>query len=85
MSTTITPDSNHSGLTTLEFVSIYEDAGATAKVNFRKAGASGTIVFTLVFAANECINIEFFRPRTFEGGVYVEEVSGSITGVMDGD
>lgn len=87
---TITPDSNHATIENLQGFSIYEDTGAaTALVRLRKESASGTIMFHLTFAANESIQADGLGQDqngiAFEGGVYVEEVSGSVTGVLHGE
>lgn len=83
--TAITPDSNHSGVTRLQGFSIKEDAGAAATIELRKAAIGGTVVFYLNLAANESVNAVFPESISFEGGVYVKELTGSVTGVLLGE
>lgn len=78
----ITPDSNHSGVERLGGFSIYEDSGGSALIIFRKASVSGQILAVVPLAANAGATIQFDVPLTSEGGVYVQESSGSITGVL---
>ncbi len=83
--TAITPDSNHSGVDNLEGFSMQEDAGAAAVIELRKAAVGGTVVQYIKLAAAESITIQFPRSVSYEGGVYVKEVSGSITGCLWGE
>ena len=73
---------NHSSVTRLGGFSFYEDAGNAALIILRKATVSGQIVATVSLAANESATIQFDTPISCEGGVYVQESSGSITGVL---
>ena len=79
----ITPDSNHSSVTRLAGFSIYEDTGsATALIIFRKASVSGQILAVVPLIASGGATIQFDDAISAEGGVYVQESSGSITGVL---
>ena len=79
---TITPASNHSGVERLGGFSFYEDAGNTALIFLRKGSVSGQIIAAIPLAANGGATIQFDIPISSEGGVYVQESSGSITGVL---
>lgn len=78
----ITPGSNHSDVTRFSGFSIYEDASTAALIIFRKASVSGQILAMVPLAADEGATIQFDIPLSAEGGVYVQESSGSITGVL---
>lgn len=80
--TTITPDSNHATVERLWGFSFREDAAAAAVVNIRRASDTGQILFTVPLAASAGATLVLPEPMSVEGGVYVEEVSGSITGVL---
>ena len=73
---------NHTGVTRFGGFSVYEDASAAAVIIFRKATVSGQILAVLTLAADESATIQFDVPLSAEGGVYVQESSGSITGVL---
>lgn len=82
---TITPDSAHSGVQRLAGFSIREDSGASAHVRLRRHSVSGQIIWELALAANESASIMFPKNETIHcggDGCYVEEVSGSVTGVL---
>lgn len=79
---TITPDSNHAGVTRLRGFSFYEDASGTALIIIRKATVSGQILFTIPLTADAGATLVLDDFISAEGGVYVEENSGSITGVL---
>lgn len=80
---TITPNSNHSGVETLRGFSITEDSGAAgAYIRLRKGAVGGQIVVHLQLSVDQSANIEYLSGLTFEGGCYVEEVSGSVSGVL---
>ena len=66
-------------------MSIKEDAGAAAVIELRKKTVTGQVVVYINFAADETVTFELARDLAFEGGVYVKEVSGSITGVLWGN
>ena len=83
--TTITPDSNHAGVDVLWGFSIQEDSSAAAVIELRKAAVDGAVVWYLNLAADESASIVFPKPIPTEGGVYVKEVSGSVTGLLLGD
>jgi hypothetical protein len=80
--TTITPNSNHSGVTLLKGFNITEDASAAAHVRFRKAAVGGQIIATVKLAADGTAMIIFDEAISSEGGVYVQEVAGSVEGVL---
>jgi len=82
--TTITPDSNHSAVDNFKGYSIYEDAGAPALVIFRKAAVGGQIIWVQALAANGSASV-LLPNIPAEGGVYVQESTGSVTGVLYGD
>ena len=81
--TTITGDSNHSGVERLKAFSLAETASSTAAVRLRKASVSGTIVMRVNLAADESVYYEFEEGKAFEGGVYVEVISGTIEGTLE--
>ena len=83
--TTITPDSNHTGVERLRGFSFYEDAGATALVIIREAAVGGQILFTVPLTANAGATLVLPEGIDCEGGTYVQESSGSITGVLLGE
>ncbi len=83
---TITADSNHSAVARFRGFSIRESAGtpAAAAVNFRKLTAGGQIIFVLELNGDESSTLilgsDMMIPS--EGGVYVEQVSGAVSGVI---
>ena len=80
----ITVNSNHAAIDVLEGFSIQEDAAAAAVVELRKAVVGGQVIVYLNLAASETATIQFPKGIPCEGGVYVKEVSGSVTGVLYG-
>ena len=80
--TNITPDSNHSGVTRLGGFSLYEDASSAAVIALRKASVSGQVICYIPLEPGQGATLQFDVPISSEGGVYVQEVSGSITGVL---
>lgn len=78
----ITPDSLHSQVTNLRGFTIHEDSSAAAEVKIRDASATGTIIWFLQLAADESASIVFGESLRAPGGVYVEEVSGSVEGSL---
>lgn len=82
--TTIVPDSLHSGIDNFKGYSIYEDAGAAALVVFRKGSVSGQILWVQAFSANGSASV-LVPNIPCEGGLYVQEATGSVTGVAFGD
>ncbi len=81
--TAITPDSNHASADRVTGFSIAEDASAAAKVKLRAGAVDGPVKFFINFAADESVNAVFEEaPVAFEGGCYVEEVSGSVEGSL---
>lgn len=81
---TYTPDSNHAGVTNFGGFALYEDAGAAAQVNLRREVVGGTIIMPLQFQANEFKVLMLDRNIYLDtpDGVYAEEASGSLTGVL---
>lgn len=80
----ITPDANHAGVDRLSGFSIEEDSGSAAVIQLRKATVSGQVIVYLRLAAGQSANIQYPDPIAAEGGVFVKEVSGSVTGVLYG-
>lgn len=81
----ITPDSNHSGVPRLAGFSIREDSSAAAHIRLRRNGVvGGDIIWELALAADESASIIFPKNESIHcgAGCYVEEVSGSVTGVL---
>lgn len=79
---TITPDSNHTAVENFAGFNLREDNSAAATINFREVDGSGQVLLTVNLAADE--SVAFVSPENIqvEGGVYVEEVAGSVTGVL---
>ena len=83
--TAITPDVNHPGVTLWRGFAVREDAAGTAVINFRHGSVAGDILFPLNLAANEAAAIFFGGGDDAieaANGIFVEEVSGSITGTL---
>lgn len=80
--TDISADSNHTGVTRFAGFSVRESAGtaAAAAVNFRRLDATGQILWVLELAANESAGIVFPGNMSAPDGVYVEVVSGTVSG-----
>jgi len=76
----VTVDSNHTTPNALAGYSFEEDAGAAAQIELRVAAVGGAILAHVNFAANESVTVMFDSPLPSNGGVYVKEVSGSVTG-----
>ena len=84
-STRITPDVNHPGITLWRGFAVREDAAGTAVINFRLGSVTGDILFPLNLAADEAAAIFFGGDDDAiesAAGIFVEEVSGSITGTL---
>ncbi len=77
-----TPGTVNATVTGLQGWSVQEDAAAACIWEFRKASVTGAVVFYLNLAAGESASIVFPKSVSFEGGVYVKEVSGSATGIL---
>lgn len=60
---------------------VREDAGGAAQVNFRHGNVGGQIIWPLDLTANEPAAISFGAHIPLPNGLYIEEVSGSISGV----
>ena len=80
----ITPNSLHATVTRLSGFSIRESAGiaGAAAVNFRRGSSSGQLLAVVELAANGSSTQTF--PFDFDApeGVYVEVVSGTVSGVL---
>ena len=79
---TITPGSNHATADRFIGFSIYEDSSGAALIHFRKASVSGQIIASVALSADQSAMIFFPKSVSAEGGVYVQEASGSIAGVL---
>ncbi len=80
----ITADSNHTAVTQFSGFSVRESDGtpAVAAVNFRHGAVGGQILWVLELAANESAGIELGGAMQTPDGVYVEEVAGTVSGVL---
>ena len=80
----ITGDTNHADVTRFAGFAIRESDGtpAVGAVNFRLGSVSGQIVWPVELAANESAGIFFGGMIASPDGVYVEVVSGTISGVL---
>jgi hypothetical protein len=80
----LTADSNHATLTRFVGFSVRESAGtaAAAAVNFRHGSVSGQILAVLELAANESATISLGGVFQTPDGVYVQQVSGTVTGEL---
>ena len=78
----ITPASNHTDVTIFKGFSVKEDAAAPAEIEFRDKTVTGQVLANLNLTAGQ--SATFVNPEYLESdeGVYVKEVSGSITGVL---
>ncbi len=81
---TITGDANHATVERLAGFSLKEDASAAAFIRLRVATVSGQIVWEQSFGAGESRSIVFDKNDfvSTPGGVYVQEASGSVEGVL---
>lgn len=79
---TITVNTNHTTTTKLGGFSIRETAGAVADFNIRLAAVGGQILAVGELAANQSINIIFPVPIDTGTGVFVEQSTGAIAGVL---
>ena len=81
---TLTADAAHAGVERFCGFSIREDSSAAAVVQFRATDGSGQILGHLALAADESATFKLDAADFIEapGGVYVNEVSGSIEGVL---
>ncbi len=80
----VTVDTNHTAVPRLAGFSFYEDAGAAAYVRLRRESVTGDIIAHIMFAADESATLSYGKgAEVYCGsGCYVEEVSGSVTGVL---
>lgn len=83
-SKTITLNSNHDGVERLAGFSIRETAAAAAVIRLRAFSATGQILATLSFTANESamIVLDKWDQIPAPGGTYVQAVSGTVEGVL---
>lgn len=83
---TITPDSNHTAAERFRGFSVRESAGtpAAAAVNFRKLSVGGQLLLVLELNGDESSTLVLGKDMMMpaEGGVYVEVVSGTVSGVI---
>ena len=82
---TVTPDSTHTAVERCFGFSLTEDSSAAASVNLRALSASGQIVVGPInLAADESAVIVLPKAVFWEfpGGCHVEEVSGSVAGIL---
>jgi len=80
----ITADTNHTAVVRFAGFTIRESAGtpAVAAVNFRDETVSGQILWVLELAANESAGIVFPGHVSTASGVYVQVVSGTVSGTL---
>lgn len=80
----ITANTTHATAERFRGFSVRESAGAAAvaTVNFRSGSVSGQILWTLELAADESAGIVLPDQLLTSGGVYVQVVAGTITGVL---
>ena len=81
---TITADAAHAGVERFCGFSIRDDSSAACVVQFRATDGSGQILLHLALAADESATLRLPADSYIEapGGVYVNEVSGSIEGIL---
>lgn len=79
---TVVAATSNANITKFLGFSIYEDAAATAQWTFRHGSATGTILASVKLAASESATVMFPFPIATPEGVWVVEVSGSITGTV---
>lgn len=82
--TDITADSNHTAVSRFAGFSVRESAGtpAAAAVNFRDSAVGGQILAVLELAADESATLSLTDLISVDTGVYVEVVSGTVSGVL---
>lgn len=80
----ISPDAAHAGVERFCGFSIRDDSSAACVVQFRATDGSGQILWHLALAADESASVIWPAKDYLEapGGVFVNEVSGSIEGVL---
>ena len=80
----ITVDTNHTAVQRLAGFSIHEDSSAAAEVKLRIGAVGGAIICHLALAADESASIVFPKAVFISaaGGTYVEEVAGSVEGML---
>ena len=81
----ITVGTTHSNVERCFGFDIYEDTGtAAAVVELREGSVTGKVVKYLPLAIGESAFVVFDKPiyLAFPGGCWVQEVSGSVTGVL---
>ena len=80
----ITADANHADVETCFGFSIREDSSAAAEVLLKAGSSGGAVIVHLNLAADETATIVLPKAVFYEfpGGCYVDEVSGSVAGVL---
>lgn len=80
----ISSNANHANVQRLVGWSIKEAAGSpsVATVTLRNGAVGAQILFEIELAADEATNIVFPRSIRTEDGVYVEVVTGTVSGVL---
>ncbi len=82
---TVTVDTNHATVQRLFGFLFADDTGAVASVNLRAGSVSGQIVVGPIEIASGGHKMEVLSKAVFwefPGGCFVEEVSGSVEGVL---
>ena len=81
---TVTGDANHATVERLSGFSLKEDGSAAAFIRLRVATVSGQIVWEQSFGADESRSVVFDKDDFIStpGGVYLQEASGSVEGVL---
>ena len=81
---TIVPDAAHAGVERFCGFSMRNDTSAATVVQFRATNGSGQVLAFVALAADESATLRLPADDYIEapGGVYVNEVSGSIEGIL---
>lgn len=84
---TLTPDSLHSSIKRFKGFSIFEDSASTATVRFYNGSTGGQLLWVLNLAASQSASVIFPKEEQLpcDAGLYVDEATGSVTGVLFGD
>lgn len=81
--TTLTANTNHATVTRFAGFDIRESAGTgSAAANLRSGSATGQILFVLEITTKDNAAIVFPAHMPTPLGVYVEVLSGSVSGVL---
>ena len=83
-SVTITPDAAHAGVERFCGFSIRDDAAGACVIQFRAGTVGGQVLAFVALASGESKLVKWSGDDILEapGGVFVNEVSGSIEGVL---